>query len=83
MHSEVDDIDVALNVVFEHWDGPVGAYAHVGQFPDFTWIPDPDFTPEMHTTHNQRWIERGVQVVGGCCGIGPAHIADLRQALQP
>ena len=27
------------------------------------------------------WVDDGAQVLGGCCGIGPAHIAALRQAL--
>lgn len=81
MHSEVPDIDMSLDIVFEHWTGPVGVYAHVGDFVDFAWIPDDSFTPAIHTSHNQRWIERGVQVIGGCCGIGPDHIKHLRQAL--
>lgn len=82
MHSEVQDIDLSLDIVFEHWDGPVGAYAHVGDFVDFQWIPDPTFTCDMHTAHNQRWIDRGVQVVGGCCGIGPDFISHLQQTVS-
>ena len=27
------------------------------------------------------WIDEGMQVVGGCCGVRPAHIAALKAAL--
>jgi len=27
------------------------------------------------------WVARGAGIVGGCCGIGPEHIAELRAAL--
>jgi homocysteine S-methyltransferase len=29
-----------------------------------------------------RWQERGARGIGGCCGIGPAAIADLARALR-
>jgi 5-methyltetrahydrofolate--homocysteine methyltransferase len=30
----------------------------------------------------QAWIDGGVRMVGGCCGLGPAHITALRRALS-
>lgn len=82
MHTEVGIVDACLDVVDANWDGTVGVYAHVGDFVDFVWYPDETFTPEVHTAHNERWIGRGVQIVGGCCGLGPAHIADLQRLLD-
>ena len=29
------------------------------------------------------WIDQGVTVVGGCCGITPDHIAGLAAELRP
>ena len=37
--------------------------------------------PEAYARHAQRWVELGASIVGGCCGVGPAHIALLRQQL--
>jgi methionine synthase I (cobalamin-dependent) len=34
--------------------------------------------PEAYAQHAKRWIDAGARVVGGCCGVGPAHIAELR-----
>ena len=38
-------------------------------------------TPEAYATHAQRWCERGASVVGGCCGIGPAHMRKVGERL--
>ena len=29
-----------------------------------------------------RWLDDGAQIIGGCCGIGPSHIAATREALN-
>jgi methionine synthase I (cobalamin-dependent) len=29
----------------------------------------------------ERWVADGVQVIGGCCGIGPDHIRLLAERL--
>ena len=40
-----------------------------------------DLGPEAYTAHALKWAESGAAVVGGCCEIGPEHIAHLNQAL--
>jgi homocysteine S-methyltransferase len=37
----------------------------------------PEITPEHYLDFARRWEAAGVQIIGGCCGIGPAHIAAL------
>ncbi len=37
-----------------------------------------DVSPPMYLQWARSWVERGAQIVGGCCGIGPEHIAELR-----
>lgn len=81
MHSEVADIDRCLDVVAEHWDGPVGVYAHMGRIEGVRWIYDGTLPPADYMERCLGWVERGVQVIGGCCGIGPDHIAHLREHL--
>jgi S-methylmethionine-dependent homocysteine/selenocysteine methylase len=39
-----------------------------------------DLDPENYLKWVRRWIAHGATIVGGCCGIGPEHIAAIRQA---
>ena len=41
-----------------------------------------DLTPAGHARTVLGWVERGATIVGGCCEIGPAHIAELARALD-
>ena len=40
-----------------------------------------DLGPDAYAAHAMEWIERGATIVGGCCEVGPAHIARLRGAI--
>jgi S-methylmethionine-dependent homocysteine/selenocysteine methylase len=40
-----------------------------------------DLDPPRYLAFVQAWIDRGAGIVGGCCGIGPEHIAEIRRAL--
>jgi len=40
-----------------------------------------DLDPEGYLQWARDWVGRGASIVGGCCGIGPEHIARLREAL--
>ena len=77
MHTDVAEVDEALESVFRRWDGPVGVYPHVGGFAAPNWQFDESFTPSELTGHVRRWVERGVRIVGGCCGLGPEYIRAL------
>jgi S-methylmethionine-dependent homocysteine/selenocysteine methylase len=37
-----------------------------------------DLSPERYLEHAAQWVRSGATIVGGCCGIGPLHIAALR-----
>lgn len=41
-----------------------------------------DFSPAEYTRHCMDWVAAGATIVGGCCEVGPAHIADISRALQ-
>ena len=77
MHTDVADVAAALEPVFAHWSGPVGVYPHVGSFAPPSWQFDESFTPPDLVAHARRWVERGVRIVGGCCGLGPRFIEAL------
>jgi homocysteine S-methyltransferase len=74
MHSHVDLMDRALDVVFQHWKGPVSAYPESGDWTPPNWGFDTVIAPSAFVAAAERWVARGVQVVGGCCGTGPDHI---------
>jgi S-methylmethionine-dependent homocysteine/selenocysteine methylase len=37
----------------------------------------PDLTPERYLDFGRAWVAAGATMVGGCCGIGPEHVAAL------
>lgn len=84
MHTQIEDVDAALDEIAEHWDGALGVYPHHGR-----WCPErdvPEFVPTpidaaTFTAACEDWVRRGVQIVGGCCGITPAHVRDLKDRL--
>ena len=40
-----------------------------------------DLTPECYLAWVKDWIDRGADIVGGCCGIGPEHIRAIRESI--
>jgi S-methylmethionine-dependent homocysteine/selenocysteine methylase len=40
-----------------------------------------DLGPDSYLGWAQQWVAQGAGIVGGCCGISPAHIGRLAQAL--
>jgi S-methylmethionine-dependent homocysteine/selenocysteine methylase len=41
-----------------------------------------DLDPAGYAAFMADWVKRGADIVGGCCGIGPEHIAAMRSALD-
>ena len=82
MHTPIPDVDRAMEIVKRYWDGPVGIYPESGYFAMPNWqfvdIIEPDELAETALA----WIDNGARMVGGCCGLGPEHIAALRRALS-
>jgi S-methylmethionine-dependent homocysteine/selenocysteine methylase len=37
-----------------------------------------DSTPEAYSAAAARWRDSGADILGSCCGTGPAHIAALK-----
>jgi homocysteine S-methyltransferase len=76
MHSELDAVAPALDVLAERWPGPLGAYPHSGDFVMPNWLFDDIVAPEDFAEAAAGWAGR-VRLLGGCCGIGPEHIRAL------
>lgn len=82
-------IDAAFDTLTTHFE-PVGAYAN-----GFTSIAalEPggtvdnlearkDLGPEAYAEIVLNWVKSGARIVGGCCEVGPAHIAALHTQLE-
>lgn len=41
-----------------------------------------DLTPQDYAAHAMAWVKAGATIVGGCCEVGPAHIAEIAQQLR-
>ena len=40
-----------------------------------------DLDPASYSLYARKWLEAGAKVVGGCCNIGPEHIAHIRDTV--
>ncbi len=83
MHTQVGNIDPALEVLGKHWSGPKMAYAETGRLLDADWSFEQICSPQDYAKEMRGWIKKhGVQIIGGCCGTGPEHIRALKSLLQ-
>lgn len=83
MHCDFDVTDAALPVLAERWSGPVAVYPNSGTFKIPNWQFDTVCTPPEFADAGAGWVSRGARIVGGCCGLGPAHIRALGARLRP
>ena len=81
MHSEVEATQPALDLLEDYWSGPVAVYPNSGSYTRPHWHFDSVIAPETFAANAKQWAQRGVNAIGGCCGIGPKHILELSKAL--
>ncbi len=81
MHSDINVTQPALDIVRDTWDGPLMAYPESGFFKMPEWQFS-DLSPEEFAQVCCGWVDNGVQIIGGCCGVSVDHIAALSAALQ-
>ncbi len=41
-----------------------------------------DFTPDLYADYAMAWVDHGATIIGGCCEVGPAHIAEIASRLK-
>jgi S-methylmethionine-dependent homocysteine/selenocysteine methylase len=80
MHADPGVTLDAIGIIRGHYAGPVGAYAETGGWQPPNWVFD-GLTPGEYLQHATMWADRGAQLIGGCCGTGPAHIQALADGL--
>ena len=62
-------------------DLPLGVYPNLGYYSDAGWRFDPRIGPAEYAELAVQWRAEGAQIVGGCCGTSPAHLAAAKAAL--
>merc|ERR1719195_2044541 len=79
MHTNFSATGPTLKFLREQcgWDGPLGAYPDHGVFQAPEWIFKPLDNLEA-LDYVEEWVkDYNVQMVGGCCGLGPEYILAL------
>ena len=77
MHSPANYCSAGLKAVRSVWGGAMGVYPNNGtpdSWPDWT---EGDLSPQELVDYAKTWANQGATLIGGCCGIGPAHISAL------
>ncbi len=78
----VDHIPGMLPWLRDFTDMPLGVYPNLGYYLDPGWKFDDRVGPKEYAELALEWRAEGAQIIGGCCGVGPKHIAAIRQGLE-
>ena len=82
MHTPLPDVDQAIEIARRHWPGAIGVYPESGYFAMPNWQFVDVIEPGELATAASTWVEQGVRMIGGCCGLGPEHIIALRRLIN-
>jgi S-methylmethionine-dependent homocysteine/selenocysteine methylase len=75
-------VDAALSILSRGGRLPLAAYANLGRGQEGQdWSGSAHLEPEAYAALALRWVDRGVSIIGSCCGSVPAHTAALARAL--
>ena len=81
MHTSVDLISDCIELIKRNHKGFLMAYPDSGYFKSPNWQFSEIISPEDLAIFASEWIKSGVNIVGGCCGLGPEHtkaLSDLK-----
>ena len=77
MHSSMETTTPGLQMLFDRWSGPVMAYPETVHFNDADLNAQVTVEPGDFAARCREWVERGVQIIGGCCGTTIEHIRTM------
>ncbi len=72
-----EDARAGLRELAAARSGPIGIYPHIGRFDPPEWRFTDEYPPARYVEEARGWLGLGAQILGGCCGTTPAHIAAL------
>jgi S-methylmethionine-dependent homocysteine/selenocysteine methylase len=76
-----DHVTGMLSWLRDFTDLPLGVYPNLGYLSSAGWRDDPGVAGQEYAELALSWREEGAQIIGGCCGVTPAHLAAARAAL--
>lgn len=82
MHTAVELVAPAMDVLQQYWSGPVFAYAKSGRNRRGQWEFDKHMTPDHFARKCGQWRNDGAVILGGCCGVSVAHIQAMVGTLR-
>jgi len=77
-----DHVDGMLSYMRDFTDLPLGVYPNLGYYTDEGWRFEPGVGSDEYAAMALRWRAEGAQIIGGCCGVGPDHVAAAREQLE-
>jgi S-methylmethionine-dependent homocysteine/selenocysteine methylase/SAM-dependent methyltransferase len=77
----VDHVQGMLSWLRDFTELPLGVYPNLGHLAGSLWRFDDAVGQEEYAELARGWRAEGAQIVGGCCGTTPEHIAAAAKAL--
>lgn len=85
-----ESISAAMSKLTALTSKPVGGYANGFMAIPKDWLVESsvdllgsrtDLDPVAYAEYVKKWVDSGATIVGGCCEVGPEHIARLREVV--
>ena len=73
-HSDINVTGHAVKTAKNNFDGVLGAYPNRGYYEKPHWKFVDNMSPEDYLNEAKSWVKNGVQIIGGCCGVGVEEI---------
>ncbi len=73
-HSDINVTGHAIKTAKNNFDGVLGAYPNRGYYEKPHWKFVDNMSPEDYLNEAKSWVKNGVQIIGGCCGVGVEEI---------
>jgi S-methylmethionine-dependent homocysteine/selenocysteine methylase/SAM-dependent methyltransferase len=77
-----DHVTGMLSWLRDFTDLPLGVYPNLGYLSAAGWRDEAAIDGARYADLALSWREEGAQIIGGCCGVGPEHLAAARAALS-
>jgi S-methylmethionine-dependent homocysteine/selenocysteine methylase/SAM-dependent methyltransferase len=77
----VDHVPGMLSWLRDFTRVPLGVYPNLGHLAGSLWRFDDEVGPDEYAALALEWRAEGAQIVGGCCGTTPEHLAAAALAL--
>nr|MBA3377176.1 homocysteine S-methyltransferase family protein [Actinomycetota bacterium] len=77
----VDHVPGMISWLRDFTELPLGVYPNLGHLLGSRWRFDEEIGPAAYAELALAWRDEGAQIIGGCCGVTPEHIAALATAV--